>query len=143
MCRKGQRIKALFVSMDNVIVLSMIRSPKDKSGVDQDLTLEDVCPVWFRKFQKGLERRDRSVLAGDSKYCLVGEAWGYTGKQAGYYIAPLIPFVGCWSCVRYGQKFGKVAKKEDRSVSDFEPLISEFLAHWNREHKGITRKIKR
>ena len=86
--------------MDNVIVLSLIGSLKDKSGVDRDLTLEDVCPVWFRKFQKGLERRDRSVLARDSKYCLVGEAWGYTGKQAGYYIAPLIPFVGCWSCVR-------------------------------------------
>lgn len=58
-------------------------------------------------------------------------------------IAPLIPFVGCWSCVRYGQKFGKVAKKGDYAGSDFEPLISEFLAHWNREHKGITREIKR
>ena len=22
------------------------------------------------------------MLAGDSKYCLVGEAWGFTGKQA-------------------------------------------------------------
>ena len=74
--------------MTNVIGLNMIRSPKDKSGVDQDLTFEEVCPVWFRKFRKGLDRRDRSVLARDSKYCLVGEAWGYTGKQAGYYIAP-------------------------------------------------------
>ena len=113
------------------------------SDVDQDLTFEEVCPVWFRKFRKGLDRRDRSVLARDSKYCLVGEAWGYTGKQAGYYIAPLIPFVGCWNCVRYGRKFGNVAKKEDYAGSDFEPLISEFLAHWNREHKGITREIKR
>jgi hypothetical protein len=129
--------------MTNVIGLNMIRSPKDKSGVDQDLTFEKVCPIWFHKFRKGLDRRDRSVLAGDSKYCLVGEAWGFTGKQAGYYIAPLIPFVGCWSCVRYGQKFGKVAKKDDYAGSDFEPLISEFLAHWNREHKGITREIKR
>ena len=83
------------------------------------------------------------MLARDSKYRLEGEAWGYTGKQAGYYISRLIPFVGFWSCVRYGQKFGKVAKKEDRAVNDFEPLISEFFAHWNREHKGITRKIKR
>jgi hypothetical protein len=32
--------------------LNMIRSPKDKSGVDQDLTFEEVCPVWFRKFEK-------------------------------------------------------------------------------------------
>ena len=126
-----------------MIGLNVIRSPKDKSGVDQDLTFEEDCPVWFHKFRKGLDRRDRSVLAGDSKYCLVGEAWGFTGKQAGYYIAPLIPFVGCWSCVRYGQKFGKVAKKDDYAGSDFEPLISEFLAHWNREHKGITREIKR
>ena len=110
--------------MTNVIGLNMIRSPKDKSGVDQDLTFKEVCPVWFHKFRKGLDRRDRSVLAGDSKYCLVGEAWGFTGKQAGYYIAPLIPFVGCWSCVRYGQKFGKVAKKDEYAGSDFEPLIS-------------------
>jgi hypothetical protein len=129
--------------MNNVIVWNMIRSPKDNSGVDLDLTFEDVCPVWFRKFRKGLDRRDRSVLARDSKYCLVGEAWGYSGKQAGYYIAPLIPFVGCWSCVKYGQKFGKVARRDDYAVSDFEPLISEFLGHWNREHKCITRKIKR
>ena len=74
--------------MTNVIGLNMIRSPKDKSGVDQDTEhFEEVCPVWFRKFRKGLDRRDKSVLARDSKYCLVGEAWGYAGKQAGYYMA--------------------------------------------------------
>ena len=131
------------MSIIRVIGLNLIRSHSDKSGGDRDLTFEEVCPVWFRKFQKGLDRRDRYVLAKDSKYCLVGEAWGCTGKQAGYYIAFLIPFLGCWSCVRYGQKIGRVAKSDDYAVRDFEPLISEFLAHWNQEHKGITREIKR
>ena len=100
-------------------------------------------PCLVSQISKRTRYANRSVLARDSKYCLVGEAWGYTGKQAGYYLAPLIPLVGCWSCVKYGQKFGKVAKKDDYAGSDFEPLISEFLAHWNRVHQGITREIKR
>ncbi len=125
-----------------MIGLNLVRSPKGKSDLEQDLTFEEVCPVWAQKFRKGLDRQDTYVLAKDSKYCLVGEAWGFTGKQAGYYIAPLIPIVGCWSCVKYGQKFGKVAKRDECTRTGFEPLISEFLAHWNREHKSITSGIK-
>ena len=44
---------------------------------------------------------------------------------------------------KIGRKFGNVAKRDEYAVRDFESLISEFLAHWNREHKGITREIKR
>jgi hypothetical protein len=92
---------------------------------------------------KNLEKgQDKYILARDSKYCLVGEAWGFTGKQTGYFIAPLIPVVGCWTCIKYGRKFGRVARKEECNATDFEPLISEFLAHWNQEHKSITKKIR-
>lgn len=67
-----------------MVGLNLVRSPKDKSDLDQDLTFEEVCPVWSKKLRKGLDRRDRHMLAKDSKYCLVGEAWGFSGKQAGY-----------------------------------------------------------
>lgn len=111
------------------------------SDPEPDLTFEQVCPLWSEKFRKGLDKLDNCILASDSKYCLVGEAWGFTGKQTGYYVAPLIVLVGCWTCIRFGQKFGKVAKKEDCTTRDFEPLISEFLAHWNQKHKSITNKM--
>jgi hypothetical protein len=110
-----------------------------------ELTLEEVCPIWHEKFRNGLNERDRSILSRDSKNCLVGEAWGFSGRQAGYYIAPLIPLIGCWSCVKYGRKFGKIAKKKESSSAnkDFEPIISEFLGHWNQKHKNITKKNKK
>lgn len=127
-----------------MIGLNLVHLPKcaDKSNSEQDLTFEEVCPIWSEKLRKGLDRKDKYILAKDSKYCLVGEAWGFTGKQTGYYIAPLIPVVGCWSCIKHGQKFGRVAKKDESTASDFEPLISEFLVHWNQKHKTITKRIK-
>ena len=114
------------------------------SSASDDLTLEEICPIWSEKFRNGLDEKDRFILSRDSKRCLVGEAWGFTGRQAGYYIAPLIPLIGCWTCIKYGQKFGKIAKKKQSSSNtsnddDFEPLISEFLRHWNQKHKSITR----
>src|SRR5919197_771147 len=82
---------------------------QDKSN--QHLTLEDVCPKWSKRLELGLDEKDKHIMACDSKYCLVGEAWGFTGKHAGYYIAPLIPFIGCWRCVQYGNEMGKLARK--------------------------------
>ncbi|MDQ5868402.1 MAG: hypothetical protein M3530_01595 [Thermoproteota archaeon] len=127
-----------------MIGLNLVRSRKcsDRSDLEQDLTFEEVCPAWSEKLRKGLDRQDKYILARDSKYCLVGEAWGFTGKQTGYYIAPLIPVVGCWCCIKYGRRFGMVAKDEKCTATDFEPLISEFLAHWNQKHKSVTKGIR-
>ena len=80
--------------------------------MEEELMLEDVCPIWSEKLKKGIDDLDRHILATDSRYCLVGEAWGFTGKQTGYFIAPLIPVVGCWTCLKYGRKFGLIAKKQ-------------------------------
>jgi hypothetical protein len=106
----------------------------------QALTFEEVCPVWSEKLRRGLDLQEKYILARDSKYCLVGEAWGFSGRHVGYYIASLIFLVGCWSCLKYGKKFGKIAKNRDSITDDFLPLISEFLEHWNRIHQNITRK---
>jgi hypothetical protein len=83
-------------------------------------------------------------MAHDSKYCLVEEAWGFTGKHAGYNIAPLIPFIGCWSCVQYGNDMGKLARKAaaDLQASDLEPFVTEFLKYWSEKHRSI-REIER
>ncbi len=107
-----------------------------------ELTLQEICPIWSSKLRNGLDEKDRSILSGDSKYCLVGEAWGFTSKQAGYYIAPLIPIVGCWTCIKYGKRVGKISKNTGSNINNFEQLISEFLTHWNQKHKSITATLK-
>jgi hypothetical protein len=66
------------------------------------------------------------TLIHDSKYCIVGEAWGYTGRQAGYYMAPLIPFVGCWECVKLG-RMGKIAKEFGPWLRSSSPTICILL----------------
>src|ERR671933_1731684 len=110
------------------------------------LTLEDICPIWFKRLKFGLDKKQRYTMAHDSKYCLVGEAWGFTGRHAGYYLAPLIPFIGCWTCVKYGNKMGKIARRQqpvtiNLHLSNLEPVIAEFLAHWNERHVDITEKL--
>ena len=118
---------------------------KDKSN--RYLTLEEVCPIWSKRLKLGLDVKDKYIMAHDSKYCLVGEAWGFTGKHAGYYIAPLIPFIGCWRCVQYGNEMGKLARKTAVTValqsSDLEPIVSEFLKHWSEKHRSITDKLRK
>ena len=58
-------------------------------NLEHELMLEEICPIWSSKLKNGMKEEDRSILSGDSKYCLVGEAWGFTGKQAGYYIVSI------------------------------------------------------
>jgi hypothetical protein len=113
----------------------------------QYLTLKEVCPTWFEKLNRGLAKEDRETMARDSKYCLVGEAWGFTGRHAGYYIAPLIPIIGCWTCIKYGNKMGNIVRRtpaeKNLHTNNFEPTITEFLIHWNEKHANITKKLKR
>ena len=107
------------------------------------LSFEQVCPRWARKLKTGLEEQDVHTLAYDSKYCIVGEAWGYSGKHAGYYIGPLIPFIGCIKCVKFGREMGKIAKIYGPScVYDLYPMINRFLEHWNERHKNITINVR-
>ncbi|MGB8189089.1 MAG: hypothetical protein WCE91_05790 [Nitrososphaeraceae archaeon] len=109
---------------------------------EHDLTLQEICPIWYSKLRNGLDEKDRSILSRDSKYCLVCRAWGFTGKQAGYYIAPLISIIGCWTCIKYGKRFGKISNDNDSNINNFEQLISEFLTHWNQKHKSVTAALK-
>jgi hypothetical protein len=120
----------------------------EKHRLNQYLTLEDVCPIWSMRLKFGLAKKDIDTMARDSKYCLVGEAWGFTGKHAGYYLAPLIPFIGCWTCVKYGNKMGKIARRRklvaiNLHSSDLEPIITEFLEHWNERHRDVTEKLRK
>jgi hypothetical protein len=107
------------------------------------LTLEDVCPVWSKKIRDRFNETDKQIMSRDSKYCLVGEAWGFSGRHAGYYVAPLIPFLGCWTCVIYGYTMGKLSRKSKSQVKDFETITADFINHWNEKHKNITEKLKK
>src|SRR5436309_7911048 len=118
------------------------RTQTESQSLESELSFEEICPIWSTKLRNGIDEIDRMTLVKDSKYCAVGEAWGFTGKQAGYYIAPLIPLIGCWTCIKYGKKLGKIAENNDSVSRDFRPLISAFLMHWNKAHKNITNKMK-
>jgi hypothetical protein len=116
---------------------------KEKSLLiaEPPLSFEQVCPIWSTNLRIGLNEQDVRTLVYDSKYCIVGEAWGYGGRQAGYYIAPLIPLIGCWKCVKLGREMGKIAKLYGQSSSsNLHPVINHFLEHWNKRHRDITTK---
>ncbi len=104
----------------------------------KSITFNELCPIWSKKLSLGLDRVDKFMIERDSKYCIVGEAWKFSGRYTGYYLAPLIPLVGCWTCIKYARKFAKISKnknkKENLTRSDFEPLIEYFIKHWNEKH---------
>jgi hypothetical protein len=109
-----------------------------KHIVTKSITFNELCPIWSKKLSLGLDRVDKFMIERDSKYCIVGEAWKFSGRYTGYYLALLIPLVGCWTCIKYAHKFAKISKnknkKENLTRSDFEPLIEYFIKHWNEKH---------
>ena len=114
------------------------------SPLHQRLEFKDICPIWSFKLRSGLDEKEVKVLVHDSKNCIVGEAWGYTGRQAGYYVAPLIPFVGCWECVKLGRDMGKIAKESGHLAAPTQlgPTIYHFVKHWNSKHSAISGKSR-
>lgn len=106
------------------------------------LTFEDICPTWASKLRTGLDNQDIKTLVHDSRHCIVGEAWGYRGRHTEYYIAPLIPFVGCWRCVKFGMEMGRIAKHSCQSYAPdhLQPMICNFVEHWNEKHLGISQR---
>jgi hypothetical protein len=111
-----------------------------KHIVTKSITFNELCPIWSKKLSLGIDRVDKTLVERDSKYCIVGEAWQFSGRYTGYYLAPLIPFVGCWTCIKYARKFANISKtnkKANVTRIDFEPLIEDFMIHWNEKHMKI------
>jgi hypothetical protein len=52
---------------------------KPSSSAQSPLSFEQVCPRWAWKIRQGFDEHDIHTLVRDSKYCIVGEAWGYNG----------------------------------------------------------------
>ncbi|MGE5634425.1 MAG: hypothetical protein ACM3VV_04285 [Deltaproteobacteria bacterium] len=116
-----------------------------KCIVTKSITFNELCPIWSKKLSLGWDRVDKFMIEHDSKYCIVDEAWKFSGRFTGYYLAPLIPLVGCWTCIKYAYKFAKVSKnknkKENLTRSDFEPLTEYFMKYWNEKH--VNKNIKK
>ena len=104
----------------------------------KSITFNELCPIWSKKLSLGLDRVDKFMIERDSKYCIIGEAWKFSGRYTGYYLAFLISLVGCWTCIKYSRQFAKISKNtnknENLTRSDFEPLIAYFMKHWNEKH---------
>jgi hypothetical protein len=111
-----------------------------KHIMTKSITFNELCPIWSKKLSLGIDRVDKTLVERDSKYCLVGEAWQFSGRYTGYYLAPLIPLVGCWTCIKYARQFANISKtnkKANVTRIDFEPLIESFMIHWNEKHMKI------
>jgi hypothetical protein len=52
--------------------------------------------------------------------------------------------VGCWKCIKYGNEIGKTAKQHNESCRNYlQPIIDDFVDHWNEKHLEITWKKRR
>jgi hypothetical protein len=106
------------------------------------LTFEEICPTWSDKLKANLDKDELHALIRKPEMCIVGEAWGYTSKYLGYKAVYLIPFIGCWKCIKYSNKIGKTAKQRNELCKSYlQPIIDDFVGHWNEKHQEITLKM--
>ena len=84
------------------------------------LNFEEICPIWSNKLKADLDQDDLHILIRKPEMCIVGEAWGYTSRYLGYRAVYLIPFIGCWKCIKYGNKIGK---KMQNSIMNYVDAI--------------------
>ena len=107
------------------------------------LTFEEICPTWSNKLKANVDNDDLHTLICKPEMCIVGEAWGHTSRYLGYRVVYLIPFIGCWKCIKYGNKIGKTAKQHNELCKSYlQPIIDDFVNHWNENHQEISLKKK-
>jgi hypothetical protein len=107
------------------------------------LAFENICPTWSRKLTADLDENDLRILIRKPESCIVGEAWGHTSRYIGYRVVYLIPFIGCWKCIKFGNKIGKTAKQHNKLCKSYlKPIVDDFVYHWNEKHQDITLKMK-
>ena len=105
------------------------------------LSFEGICPTWSNKLKADLNKDDLHTLARKPEMCVVGEAWGYSSRYLGYRVVYLIPFIGCFKCILYGNRIGKTVKQHNELCKSYlQPIIDDFVDHWNKKHQKITLK---
>ena len=64
-----------------MVKLEFLKGTQSESqAIESDLSFEEICPNWSKKLRNGIDEIDRMILVKDSKYCVVGEAWGIYRK---------------------------------------------------------------
>ena len=62
-------------------LFNMKENRKYLTSTRSRLSLEQLCPQWAKKLKSGLDEQDIRMLAHNSKFCIVGEAWKYGGRH--------------------------------------------------------------
>ncbi|MGA9149516.1 MAG: hypothetical protein WBZ36_02980 [Candidatus Nitrosopolaris sp.] len=85
--------------------------------------------------QSMVYERDKIMMSGQSKNCLVDQSWGSTRRHgADYYITTLIPFIKCWTSLLYLPYVGRPTGNQ---------VGREFLNHMNEKLENIRDALKR
>ena len=103
--------------------------PLSPPASPQQLTLEDISPIWASRLKKEnlptfMSRtwlRWRFELQKTSK-CVVGEAYGYSSQYSEY----------CYECDRIGCRFLNYFMLNWRKKLELNKR--DFVKHWNAEH---------
>jgi len=88
-----------------------------------------------KKLSLELDRIDKCSIERNSKYCIVNDAWRFSGRYNLYYSILLILLVVYWTCIMYSRKVAdlRIRIKSKLTKTDFEPLSEYFAKHWNQK----------
>jgi hypothetical protein len=102
--------------------------------VTKSIRFNKLSPISL-KLSLELDRIDKCSIERDSKYCIVNDAWKFSGRYNLYYSIPIILLVVCWICITYSRKFAdlRIRIKKKLAKTDFGPLSEYFAKHWNQK----------
>ena|ERR1044071_5851037 len=121
-----------------------LEKPVEQEAKQKLLTFKEICPIWFKILtgKRGYTPQNDIVNIANPKCCIVGEAHKFGGGK-GY------KYGGCDKCSNFSyswinekdfyhhfQKefFSQDVKILTESEIENDPLVKEFVDHWNEAH---------
>jgi len=111
--------------------------------IKKTLTFEEICPIWHKILtgQTNYTPDTSAIDIADHKYCIVGEAHGFKSRDDVY--------DGCEKCDNFSYSWtddndfyhhfqtdwcSSDVKILTESELANDPLVKDFVNHWNEEH---------